>query len=71
MSDIQTIELNDLSNLPSVNFGSGAELLMNDKKGGSGSDAIVSDINIGDLESLEKELSSSMDEVPDLSLIHI
>ena len=56
MSDIQTIELNDLSNLPSVNFGSGAELLMNDKKGGSGSDAIVSDINIGDLESLEKEL---------------
>lgn len=67
MSDIQTIELNDLSNLPSVNFGSGAELLMNDKKGGSGSDAIVSDINIGDLESLEKELSSSMDEVPDIS----
>ncbi len=67
MSDIQTIELNDLSSLPSVNFGSGAELLMNDKKSGSGGDAIVSDINIGDLESLEKELSSSINEIPDVS----
>ena len=67
MSDIQTIELNDLSSLPSVNFGSGAELLMNDKKTGSGGDAIVSDINIGDLESLEKELSSSINEIPDVS----
>ena len=67
MSDIQTIELDDLNSLPSVNFGSGAELLMNDKKSGSGTDPIVSDINIGDLESLEKELTSSVNEVPNIS----
>ena len=47
------------SSRPSVNFGSGIELLMNDKRtsskkdGGSGG----SDIDLGDLENLENELN--------------
>tara|TARA_Y200000002_G_C22685199_1_gene665702 strand:- start:2148 stop:3545 length:1398 start_codon:yes stop_codon:yes gene_type:complete len=72
MADIETIELNSLeepkvinadatiSSLPSVNFGPGADLLMNDKKLNSESNNIESDINLGDLENLEDELSSSM-----------
>lgn len=72
MADIETIELNSLeepkvinadatiSSLPSVNFGPGADLLMNDKKLNSESNNIESDINLGDLENLEDELSGSM-----------
>ena len=65
MADIETIELGSLndgpeniSKLPSVNFGPGADLLMNDKKQNSSSDNMESDINLGDLENLEKELNS-------------
>tara|TARA_Y100000816_G_C26098264_1_gene581550 strand:+ start:1032 stop:2420 length:1389 start_codon:yes stop_codon:yes gene_type:complete len=65
MADIETIELGSLndgpeniSKLPSVNFGPGADLLMNDKKLNSSSDNMESDINLGDLENLEKELNS-------------
>ena len=32
MSDIETIDIGELNEKPSVNFGSGIELLMNDKK---------------------------------------
>jgi hypothetical protein len=51
------------SSRPSVNFGSGIELLMNDKRssskkdGGSGG----SDIDLGDLENLENELNGLSD----------
>ena len=65
MESIETIELgsfNDgpekiinadtgISSRPSVNFGPGAELLMNDKKINS-NENMESDINLGDLENL-------------------
>ena len=55
----ESIELSDINgsikNLPTVNFGPGAELLMNDKK--TTSESIDTDINISDIENLEKELS--------------
>ena len=70
MESIETIELDSLndsskvistdstiSGLPSVNFGPGADLLMNDKKLNTSSDNVESDINLGDLENLEKELT--------------
>ena len=49
------ISLNIDDKLPSVNFGSGIELLMNDKRKGDTSKN-NSDININDLDDLEKEL---------------
>ena len=55
--------------LPSVNFGSGIELLMNDKlkKGSSGDSSKLSDIDLGDLTELEKELNDlSSGEMPTL-----
>ena len=72
MESIETIELgsfNDgpekiinadtgISSRPSVNFGPGAELLMNDKKINS-NENMESDINLGDLENLEKELNDT------------
>ena len=69
MSDIETInigELNEnttsLDDKPSVNFGSGIELLMNDKKKReSGANTPTSDINLGDLQSLEQELNELTD----------
>ena len=81
LDDIPVISLNDddssssrnkkpsssssYSSRPSVNFGSGIELLMNDKRtsssskkdGGSGD----SDIDLGDLENLENELNGLSD----------
>ena len=66
--NIETIDLNlpnsepDISlDRPSVNFGPGIELLMNDKKkGGSSSRAgsPSSDINLADLQSLEDDLNT-------------
>ena len=44
----------NFSQQPSVNFGGGAELLMNDKK----KDSKKSDIDIGDINELEKELNN-------------
>ena len=43
----------NFSQQPSVNFGGGAEFLMNDKK----KDSKKSDIDIGDINELEKELN--------------
>jgi hypothetical protein len=73
MDTIETIELgsfNDgaekvintdsgISSLPSVNFGPGAEMLMNDKKLNNSNENMESDINLGDLENLEKELNET------------
>lgn len=70
MENIETIELGDLSesapkivlndasiqSLPSVNFGPGADLLMNDKKT-INTGGMESDIDLGDLETLESELT--------------
>ena len=76
MSDIETINIGDFnsdvislekqnndSNKPSVNFGSGIELLMNDKKkrSESGANTPTSDINLGDLQNLEQELNELTD----------
>ena len=62
MSDIETIDIGELNEKPSVNFGSGIELLMNDKKKReSGANTPTSDINLGDLQSLEQELNELTD----------
>ena len=62
MSDIETINIGELNEKPSVNFGSGIELLMNDKKKReSGANTPTSDINLGDLQSLEQELNELTD----------
>ena len=62
MSDIETIDIGELNDKPSVNFGSGIELLMNDKKKReSGANTPTSDINLGDLQSLEQELNELTD----------
>ena len=59
---VESIELSDINssinNLPTVNFGPGAELLMNDKK--TSSDSMDADINISDIENLEKELQGDV-----------
>lgn len=56
LDDIETIDikLNDGHNPRTVNFGSGAELLMNDKKRSSSSS---SNIDLGELDKLEEELN--------------
>jgi len=46
---------NSSSSAPSVNFGSGIELLMNDKKRSSSSDNIK--LDLGDLDTLEQEMN--------------
>ena len=69
MSDIETINIGELdennislNDKPSVNFGSGIELLMNDKKKReAGANTPTSDINLGDLQSLEQELNELTD----------
>ena len=76
MSDIETINIGEFnsdvislenqdsnSDKPSVNFGSGIELLMNDKKkrSESGANTPTSDINLGDLQNLEQELNELTD----------
>ena len=69
MSDIETINIGEfnentssLDDKPSVNFGSGIELLMNDKKKReSGANTPTSDINLGDLQNLEQELNELTD----------
>ena len=72
--NIETVDLN-ISNSeptisldrPSVNFGPGIELLMNDKKKGSSrAGSPASDINLADLQSLEDDLNNlATDESPD------
>lgn len=48
---------------PSVNFGSGIELLMNDKKKSGGKKAEGTDIDLGDLNDLEAELNGLAEDV--------
>lgn len=52
--DLGITDIEPVSDLPSVNFGSGVELLMNDKKR-SGSNSV--NIDLGELDNLEKELN--------------
>ena len=63
LDDITTIDLNKGSGRPSVNFGGGIELLMNDKRlnDGKGKKENI-DIGLGDLNDLEKELNDLVDE---------
>jgi len=71
--DISALNLNDdtgsswrePARTKSTNFGSGIELLMNDKKK-EGSSKQNSDINIEDLNSLENELNNLVDETENL-----
>jgi len=58
LSDLEPMKLNlgDVSSKPSVNFGPGIELLMNDKKRSSLSNNISMDL--GDLDNLENELNA-------------
>ena len=62
LSDLEpvSLNLNESSYKPSVNFGSGIELLMNDKKKSSSS----MNLNLGELDSLESELNELTGNVP-------
>jgi hypothetical protein len=53
LSDLEPVSLNFNDSKPSVNFGSGIELLMNDKKRSSNS----LNIDLGELDTLENELN--------------
>ena len=57
LDNLEPISLNKDSNMttPSVNFGSGIELLMNDKKRTTSGDNIQ--LDLGDLDTLEKEMN--------------
>jgi hypothetical protein len=57
LDNLEPISLNKDSNMttPSVNFGSGIELLMNDKKRSTSGDNIQ--LDLGDLDTLEKEMN--------------
>jgi len=54
---------NDLSSRPSVNFGGGIELLMNEKKKDSRANSPSADIDLGDLNKLENELNDLTDDI--------
>ena len=54
----------DILEKPSVNFGSGIELLMNDKKSGDSKEK-NSDIKVDDLDNLENELNNLSDNIKD------
>ena len=58
------LNLEKSSELPSMSFGGGIELLMNDKKKSSGASA-SGDIGIGELSELENELNNLADDVKD------
>ena len=62
--ELDTDNINNIGSRPSVNFGGGIELLMNDKtqeKRGSAR----ADIKIDDLENLEQELNTLVDNIDD------
>ena len=54
-----TIKLNDEVDKPSVNFGDGIELLMNDKR----KNESKADVSLGDLSKLEEELNDLSNEI--------
>jgi len=62
LDEIPTINLNGSGGRPSVNFGGGIELLMNDKRlnEGKGKREVL-DIGLGDLNDLEQELNDLVD----------
>ena len=69
--DIETVDLNNEPislDKPSVNFGPGIELLMNDKKKTSSrANSPSSDINLADLQDLENDLNDlSIDKTDDV-----
>ena len=53
LNDLEPVSLNFNDSKPSVNFGSGIELLMNDKKKSSS----TMNLNLGELDNLENELN--------------
>ena len=61
------LNLEKSNDLPSMSFGGGIELLMNDKKKGTSATASA-DIGIGELSELENELNNLADDVKDKSL---
>ena len=61
MFDPEVIEIELGDGLKSSNFGSGIELLMNDKKKGTSGGAGNDDIKIDDLDNLENELNDLVD----------
>ena len=61
------LNLEKSNDLPSMSFGGGIELLMNDKKKGTTATA-SGDIGIGELSELENELNNLADDVKDKSL---
>jgi hypothetical protein len=67
LDNIPTINLNESSSSsfggkPSVNFGGGIELLMNDKRKNDGKKLSTNDIDLGDLNDLEQELNDLIEE---------
>jgi hypothetical protein len=75
LDNIPTINLNESpsyggggssssSGRPSVNFGGGIELLMNDKRKSDGKKTLSNDIDLGDLNELEQELNDLIIEEP-------
>lgn len=65
LDNIPTINLSDRgysSGRPSVNFGGGIELLMNDKRKSDGKKSPAVDIDLGDLNDLEQELNDLIEE---------
>ena len=61
MFEPEVIEIGSNSGLKSSNFGSGIELLMNEKKKGTGSGGGDDDIKVDDLDNLENELNDLVD----------
>jgi hypothetical protein len=54
---------NSVSDKPSVNFGGGIELLMNDKRKSDGSSKGANEVDLGDLNDLEAELNNLTDDI--------
>ena len=69
-SDTKSVlNLEKSNELPSMSFGGGIELLMNDKKKGTGATA-SGDIGIGELSTLENELNNLADDVNDKTFVN-
>jgi len=67
LDNIPSIDLNDSSpnSKPSVNFGGGIELLMNDKRKSDGNNKFSNDdIGLSDINELEHELNDLVEEAP-------
>ena len=54
---------NFVSDKPSVNFGGGIELLMNDKRKSDGSGKGSNEVDLGDLNDLEAELNNLTEDI--------